>query len=87
MYAAYTVWNEIKSEKVSVPSHGFLKKIVYYTKATKMLVLEYRINYLMLSFPWKSKLNDSKNFPIYIIPWSISVGAEYNTRYNNDDFH
>lgn len=38
----------------------------------------------MLNLLRKFKFNDSKYFPIYIIPWSISIGAKYNIKYNND---
>lgn len=59
--------------------------MVYYTKATKMLIVECRIYYLTLNLPWKSKFHDSEYLPIYIIPWSISIGAEYSIAYNNTD--
>lgn len=32
----------------------------------------------------KCKFNDSKHFHIDIIPWGISVGAEYNVACSND---
>lgn len=38
----------------------------------------------MLDLPQKSKFHNFKYFTIYIIPWSISVGTEYNIAYNND---
>lgn len=38
----------------------------------------------MLNLPQESKFYDPKYFSIYIIPWSISLGAEYNSEYNNN---
>lgn len=73
---------ESNQKSFCLPSHTFLK-IVYYTKATKMLILECRSNCLLLNLLWNSKCKDSKYFPIYIILWSISVGAEYNIEYNH----
>lgn len=69
--------------EISLPSHSFVKKVVYCTKVTKMLILECRISCLLLLIVlWRAKFKDSRHFPI--IPCNVSVGAECNVDYNND---